>query len=526
MYDARTGWRQTIGANHAPLVAGALAAAAGFAANELFSGLAYGGPSLLVAVAAKIIDFSPKVAKDFAIAVFGTNDKLALAVMILVVGLGLGMGLGAASYYRFWIGQLGFWLFAIVGAAAGVSYPLVPPMFAVLGAAVAGIVGISVLAYLLSLVPDLLPRPDRDDRLGRRGRRSFLRMAGVLTVVVGVAAVGGRVLVQRAQSLAATRAMVVLPQPSRPAVPIPPGASADVEGLAPIITPNHEFYRVDTALVVPKVDLSTYTLKVEGLVSKPFEISYDELLALSKVERHVTLCCVSNEVGGTLVGNATWQGVPLWDLLDRAGVQRDATQVVGLSVDGFTAGFPIAAAYDGREALVAVGMNNEPLPLDHGFPARLVVAGLYGYVSATKWLDAIILNRLEDFDGYWIPRGWAKEAPIKTQARIDVPRRGRAVLEGRRIVAGVAWAPHRGITKVEVQIDGGDWQEASLGEAISKNTWRQWTLHWNAAVGSHVLRVRATDASGTTQTSEERPPDPDGATGYHTLSVQVVAQAR
>ena len=526
MYDARSGWRQTIGGKHATSVAGALAAAAAFAANELFSGLAYGGPSLLVAVAAKVIDFSPKVAKDLAIAVFGTNDKLALAVMILVVGIGFGVGLGAASSYRFWMGQLGFGLFAILGAAAGVAYPLVPPMFAVLGAAVAGISGISVLAYLLSLAPDSLPRLERDARLGQRGRRSFLRVAGVLAVVVGAAAVGGRILVQRAQCVVATRAMVVLPLPSRPAVPILPGASIDVEGLAPIVTPNDDFYRIDTALVVPKVDLSTYTLKVEGLVSKPFELSYDELLAISTVQRHVTLCCVSNEVGGPLVGNAMWQGVPLRDLLDRAGVRPDASQVVGLSVDGFTAGFPVSAAYDGREALVAVGMNNEPLPLDHGFPARLVVAGLYGYVSATKWLDSIVLNRLEDFDGYWIPRGWAKEAPIKTQARIDVPRRGRVLLEGRQVVAGVAWAPHRGVTKVEVQIDDGDWQEALLGEAISKNTWRQWTLPWNTTPGSHVLRVRATDATGVPQTSEKRRPDPDGATGYHTLSVQVVAKDR
>ena len=256
-------------------------------------------------------------------------------------------------------------------------------------------------------------------------------------------------------------------------------------------------------------------------MDRPYELTYDELLDLARVERYVTLCCVSNEVGGDLVDNAKWLGVPLTELLDRAGLQPEASQIVGMSVDGFTVGFPVDTAYDGREALVAVGMNDEPLPLKHGFPARLVVSGLYGFVSATKWLDAIILNRWEEFDAYWVPRGWSKEGPIKTQSRIDVPLNGRTLKPGLQPIAGVAWAQDRGITKVEVQIGDGGWQETELGEAISKNTWRQWVLPWDATPGRHVIAVRATDVTGETQTAAISSSDPDGATGHHTIVVEV-----
>ena len=226
---------------------------------------------------------------------------------------------------------------------------------------------------------------------------------------------------------------------------------------------------------------------------------------MPQVQEAVTLSCVSNEVGGNLVGNAIWQGVPLRTLLDRAGVQTGATQIVGTSVDGFTAGFPTAALDDGRTALVAVGMNGEPLPAVHGFPARLVIAGLYGYVSATKWLSEIRLTTLEDFDGYWIPRGWSKEGPIKTQSRIDVPKSGANLSAGTMAIAGVAWAPgpNRGITKVEVQIDDGDWVEAKLGDVLSDETWREWMIEWDAVPGSHTAQVRATDGTGETQTVGE-----------------------
>jgi DMSO/TMAO reductase YedYZ molybdopterin-dependent catalytic subunit len=296
-----------------------------------------------------------------------------------------------------------------------------------------------------------------------------------------------------------------------------------VSGLSPLITPNHEFYKIDTSLSTPQVDLATWTLRVHGMVERPYEITFADLMEMDLVERYVTLSCVSNEVGGNLVGNAKWLGVPLLEILDRARVQATAEQLVGRSVDGFTVGFPVAAAYDGRDALVAVGMNDEPLPFDHGFPARLVVAGLYGYVSATKWLSDIELTTWDGFDAYWVPRGWSKEGPIKTQSRIDTPRNRAALSTGARTIAGVAWAPDLGIERVEVQIDEGAWEVAELAATLDKDTWRQWRLAWSPSPGQHRIRVRATDAAGYTQTEEVSRPAPDGATGWHTIRVTVDA---
>jgi hypothetical protein len=285
------------------------------------------------------------------------------------------------------------------------------------------------------------------------------------------------------------------------------------------VTSNGDFYRIDTALVTPQVDAGGWRLGLSGLVDRPFDLTYDELLRMDSVETPVTISCVSNEVGGDLVGNAVWQGVPLAALLDRAGVSPDAEQVVGRSVDGFTAGFPLADALDGRTALVAYAMNGEPLPAAHGYPARLVVAGLYGYVSATKWLREIELTTWDAFDGYWVPRGWSKTGPIKTQSRIDVP--SGDVRSGDVVVAGVAWAPGSGIEQVEVQVDDGPWLEAELGPVANDETWRTWRLHWDASEGRHRLRVRATDGAGVIQTADEQPPAPDGATGWHTRTVSV-----
>ncbi|HIE21826.1 MAG TPA: molybdopterin-binding oxidoreductase, partial [Acidimicrobiia bacterium] len=264
------------------------------------------------------------------------------------------------------------------------------------------------------------------------------------------------------------------------------------------------------------------TLTVKGRVDRPYTIDFYDLLDLRMVERDITLSCVSNRVGGDLVGNARWLGVPLSEILDRAGVRPDAEQIVGRSVDKFTVGFPVEAAYDGREALVAVGMNGEPLPFEHGFPARLVVAGLYGYVSATKWLAEIELTGWEEFDAYWVPRGWAKEAPIKTQSRIDTPRPGQRISAEPRLVAGVAWAPTRGISKVEVRL-GSDapWIEAELSDPLSESAWVQWKVDWNPGPGRHLLSVRATDGEGLLQDERVRPPAPDGATGWHTIQIFV-----
>ncbi|MDP9416660.1 MAG: molybdopterin-dependent oxidoreductase, partial [Actinomycetota bacterium] len=351
-------------------------------------------------------------------------------------------------------------------------------------------------------------------------RRRFLALAGFTAVVAGATAAGGRLLSDN-DRIDRIRQGIRLPRPARPAPPPPPGADLPVAGLTPLYVPNEEFYRIDTALLVPRVNPEDWTLEVTGRVDRPFRLTYAELLALPQLEADVTLSCVSNEVGGELVGNARWQGVPLHVLLTRAGVQPDATQLVGRSVDGFTAGFPTLTALQEKQAMVALAMNGEPLPARHGFPARLVVPGLYGYVSATKWLAEIELTRWEDFDGYWIPRGWAKKGPVKTQSRIDVPASSARIPPGVRAVAGVAWAPTRGIDRVEVRVDDGPWREARLAAPLNVDCWQQWVYEWDATPGAHVLAVRATDGTGEVQTGARSSVAPDGATGYHSIRVVV-----
>ena len=319
-------------------------------------------------------------------------------------------------------------------------------------------------------------------------------------------------------------------EPTRPTVTQTSTAIATLDipvpGQSSLITPNSEFYRIDTALTVPRVDVEGWTLRIKGMVDEPYELDFEELLEMVAIEQSATLACVSNQVGGSLVGNAIWLGVSLPALLKRAGAHDDATQIVGRSVDDFTVGFPTEVALDGRPAMVAIGMNGEPLPAEHGFPARLIVPGLYGYVSATKWLREIEVTTLEAFDAYWIRRGWSKVAPIKTQSRIDVPRGGRTVAAGRLPIAGVAWGGIRSIDRVEVRIassDGqeGEWQDAQLGKRLTRSSWRQWALEWDATPGTYDIEVRATDGNGDTQTAEKHEPAPNGATGYHQIRVDV-----
>jgi DMSO/TMAO reductase YedYZ molybdopterin-dependent catalytic subunit len=331
--------------------------------------------------------------------------------------------------------------------------------------------------------------------------------------------IGRTLLNQRAVAVAE---VPPIPAPSATAAPLPAGAELVVDGITPLVVPNRDFYRIDTSLLTPRLDATTWSLEVNGMVDRPYTITYDELLAMPLVEQYVTIACVSNKVGGDLVGNALWRGVPLRAVLDRAGVQEGATQVVGRAFDGWTAGFPTAwLDVADREALVAVAMNGEPLPPEHGYPARLIVPGLYGYVSATKWLTNLELTTLEAFNGYWVPLGWAKEAPILTQSRIDVPGFGDSLSAGTQPVAGVAWAPDRGVAAVEVQVDDGPWSPAELSSPISDATWVQWLFRWDASAGDHTLRVRATDGTGEVQTAEETDPAPNGARGYHTIQVSV-----
>ncbi len=487
--------------------------------GELLAGLLEAGSSLVTAVGDLVIDFAPPAVEDTGIALFGTNDKLALVVGIVVLAMAFGALLGRLAARRFAWGAAGLAAFGALGAWAAARSPLMGDFTGVVVAAGAALAGISALWLLVA-------RPAAGPVAGAPGsllatRRTFLAAGAGTLAVAGLSAAGGRWLLQRARRvLAAGREDVVLPAAAEPALPPPPAASIEVAGLTPIVVPTGEFYRIDTALVIPRVDPREWTLSVTGMVDRPYSINLTELLDMPMVERYVTLACVSNRVGGDLVGNALWRGVPLVDILERAQVAPGASQIVGRSVDGFTVGFPTAVARDGREALVAVGMNGEPLPFEHGFPARLVVAGLYGYVSATKWLEEIELTTLEGFDAYWVPRGWAKEAPIKTQSRIDVPG-GRDVEAGPQPIAGVAWAPDRGIARVEVRVDDGDWHEARLSAPLSEDAWVQWIYEWQAEPGSHFIEVRATDGEGVTQTSENSQPRPDGATGYHLRRVNV-----
>ncbi|HEU4347390.1 MAG TPA: molybdopterin-dependent oxidoreductase [Actinoplanes sp.] len=359
---------------------------------------------------------------------------------------------------------------------------------------------------------------DSDSYAQEESRRRFLKALGVVAAAAAVSGVVGRLLTGR-RAVHAARDAVVLPAVQHPAPAVP--ADAQAPGAVSYVTTNRDFYRIDTSLYPPQVDPSTWQLRIHGMVRNPITISWEQLLRRPMIERYVTLACVSNEVGGNLIGNARWLGTPIKALLDEADPFPDADQVVQRSVDGWTCGSPAAVLRDGRDALLAIGMNGRPLPVEHGFPVRMVVPGLYGYVSACKWITEIELTRFADFDAYWVPRGWSARAPIKTQSRIDTPGDGTNRRAGPVTVAGVAWAQHTGITKVEVQVDGSRWAEATLAGTVSSDTWRQWHYRWQATPGEHTLRVRATDARGYTQTSTPAPPAPDGATGWHSVRVFV-----
>jgi DMSO/TMAO reductase YedYZ molybdopterin-dependent catalytic subunit len=316
------------------------------------------------------------------------------------------------------------------------------------------------------------------------------------------------------------REELALPEPVDAASVVPPGADLGIDGVTPFVTPGDDFYRIDTALRVPQVRRASWRLRIHGMVDRELTLGFDDLLARDQVERFVTLSCVSNEVGGDLVGNARWQGVLLSDVLREAGVRAGAEQLVSRSVDGWTCGTPVAAVLDGRDAMLAIAMNGEPLPAAHGYPVRMVVPGLYGYVSATKWVTDIELTTWDAFDAYWVPRGWAKEAPVKTMTRIDRPRRDIEAA-GRYEIGGVAWAVHRGISAVQVRIDDGAWIDCELAAVPSDDTWRQWVHRWDAAPGRHTIEARAIDGAGAVQPEERAAPAPNGAQGYHRVTVDV-----
>jgi DMSO/TMAO reductase YedYZ molybdopterin-dependent catalytic subunit len=352
-------------------------------------------------------------------------------------------------------------------------------------------------------------------------RRRFLVGSGVAAGVAVVAGGGGRLL-QRRFDVAEARAALTLPRPADPAPSLPPGAdlAREVDGLTPLFTRNAEFYRIDTALTVPQIRPADYRLQLTGMFDSPRSLTLDDLLSRDDlVERDITLTCVSNEVGGDLVGTARWLGVPLGAFLRENGVRAESSQLLCRSSDGMTIGAPTRSALEVADAMLALGMNGEPLPVQHGFPVRMLIPGLYGYVSACKWLVGIEATTFDAVDAYWVARDWAAQGPIRIASRIDVPVAGRRFAAGRRPIAGVAWAQTRGIARVEVQVDDGDWLEARLGPAVDADVWRQWVLPYDFRPGRHRLTVRATGADGEVQTDDRTDPFPSGATGWHTVEV-------
>jgi DMSO/TMAO reductase YedYZ molybdopterin-dependent catalytic subunit len=523
--DLKRWERWTFGA-----VAGLVAAAAGLAVAELTSAASDRLQSPVLDVGDRVIDGVPNSVKTLAIDWFGTKDKLALLTGIGVV-LGLyAAALGVVALTRFWrLAIAGAALFGLVGAYASQSSRRPAPWWAV-APSIAG--GLIAAAALLALRRILLGRDALAGSANHRAtaalgdgardpidRRRFLLATGA--TAAGALAIGstGHALATRS-GVAGQRRALRLPPPRRALPPVPTAASAGAAGVSPFVTPNADFYRIDTALTVPRVSIESWELTVTGTVARPLTLSYADLVAREIVEADITLTCVSNEVGGKLIGNARWLGVRLDDLLDEGGIAPAADQIVGRSVDGYTCGFPVAAL-DGRHALVAIGMNGEPLPLEHGYPARLIVPGLYGYVSATKWLTEIELTTFDAFDQYWVRRGWVEDAPIKLQSRIDTPKGLAKVPAGTVAIAGVAWAQTRGIERVEVRIDDGDWTQARLAAEQSADTWRQWSLAWDAQPGRHTIRVRATETGGAIQTDARSEPFPSGATGQHQIVVIV-----
>ncbi len=494
-------------------LAGLVATGAAIATGELLAGIVAGVPSPILAVGTAAIDLQPPGAKEVFVSLFGIADKLALEIIVLGVALAVGAGLGLVARTRSGIANAILGGFVALGLVAGLRGPETQPTLAAAAALAEFAVGATGLDRLLRLSGSRSGQTAAPDW----SRRTLLLRGGALAVASVAAGTVGRVLLAR-QRLPATGS---LPVPELPAA-LPTGADFGLDELTPIVVPNADFYRIDTALLVPNVDRDTWRLRIHGMVDKEVALSYADLQELPAIEQYVTIACVSNRVGGDLIGNALWTGVRLRDVLDLAGVQPGATQLVGRSADGWTAGTPTAWVMDpDREPMIAIGMNGEPLPREHGFPARVIVPGVYGYVSATKWVTELQLTTLEAFDAYWVPLGWAKEAPILTQSRIDRPGRGAQLAAGPATIAGVAWAIDRGVSKVEVQVDEGAWREATLSEPISDATWIQWRIDWDAVPGDHRVRVRATDSTGETQTEAASRPDPDGARGWHVIPFSV-----
>jgi DMSO/TMAO reductase YedYZ molybdopterin-dependent catalytic subunit len=488
-------------------VAGALGTLAGLAVGHLAAALLTPRAAPLSALSDAVIAVVPLEVSHWFIELVGTADKPLLVAGLLAGVTATGAAVGALWRRRPYLAGAAAVLLATVGAALALTRPGLGHLGSAFPSLLAGAVVVCTLAWW----------DTRGRDTSAEGRRGFL----ALVAGAGVAALAGSWWAGRVgpAGIEADRDAVALPEADLPATEPGPAADFDLEGLSPYRTPNGEFYRIDTAITVPRIDVDTWRLRVHGMVDRERTYTFDDLLGRELIERDITLACVSNPVGGDLVGNARWLGVSLPELLAEAGVDPAADQLVSRSDDGWTAGSPTELVFDGRDAMIAVGMNGEPLPVDHGWPARLVIPGLYGYVSATKWLTELELTTFDAYDAYWITRGWSTPRPIKTASRIDTPRSRAGT--GTVTVAGVAWAQHRGIDAVELRIDNGDWLPCALSDVATGDTWRQWRVEWEAEPGEHTLTVRATDGEGNPQTSAVAGVIPDGATGLHSVTVTV-----
>jgi DMSO/TMAO reductase YedYZ molybdopterin-dependent catalytic subunit len=509
-------------------LAGLLAGAAAVGVGQFVASLGAQDSSPVIAVGSSAVGLAPPAVKDFAINEFGSNDKLALLTGIYVV-LGLyAIVVGLLGSRRLAYGLAGLAAFIGIGLAAVVTRPGFDAAWLLPTLAAAGVSVVTLVLLLRNIPcsPAAKSAEASEDAAGPttagvdRQRRWFLRTGfGAVTVAVA-GGLGGRVLAERNAVTAAIKGLR-LPRPKVTAPPLPPGTDLNIQGLSPFVTPNPAFYLVDIELVLPQVPPHSWQLRIHGMVQREIVISFDELLRRPMIEAWMTLCCVSNPVGGSYISNAKWLGTSLADLIREARPRAGADQILSTSVDGYTSGTPVQTVLDGRNALLAVAMNGQPLPVAHGFPARMVVPGLYGYVSATKWVTDLKLTTFKSEVAYWAQRGWSQQAVIKTESRIDVPSGGKTLTAGRTPVAGVAWAQHRGIDAVQVRVDGGVWNEAKLAAVPGIDTWRQWVWDWDATPGSHLIEARATDATGYTQTAVQESTVPNGATGYPQVNVTV-----
>ncbi|QDY90129.1 oxidoreductase [Arthrobacter sp. UKPF54-2] len=508
-------------------LAGVVAAGVVLAVAELIGAFFTARATPLIALGSTFIDFTPPWMKDFAIATFGTNDKAALFVGMGLTILVLACVLGIVAFRKWTLGVAGVLLLGTVIVASVVTRASVKPLDAV-PSLIGTVAGLVVLRFLIGKLWRMREWPEVASDLGAKepdrpatSRRTFFTATGITAVAAAVAATGGRLLSAARSNVAQAREALRLPAPARAAAAVPAGVQSKAPGVTPWLTPNKDFYRIDTALSVPEINAQDWELRIHGMVEQEVRLSFQDLLDAQLIESHVTLTCVSNPVGGNLAGNAKWLGMPIRDALKLARPKAGADMVLSTSVDGFSASTPLEVLQDDRDAMLAIGMNGEALPLEHGYPVRMVVPGLYGFVSATKWVVDLEVTRFADNKAYWTQRGWSERGPIKTMARVEVPKSFAKVPAGKVAIGGTAWAQTRGITRVEVQIDNGPWTEAVLSAEASVVTWRQWSFDWEATPGPHYIKARATDGTGEVQTDKRADPVPDGASGWQSVMVTV-----